>query len=101
MKQLINKVIQWADDKGILKNGTTQKQAFKTLEECGELILAIGQDNRYEIKDAIGDIFVTIIIQARMQNMDIEDCLQSAYDVISKRKGEMINGTFVKDEKHK
>jgi len=29
--------------------------------------------------------------------LDIEDCIESAYDVISKRKGKMINGTFVKD----
>ena len=98
MKNLINKVIEWAWQKGILENGTVEKQAYKTLEECGELILAIGQNNRPEIKDAIGDILVTLIIQAEMQNITIEECLQSAYDVISKRSGTMIEGTFCKDE---
>jgi hypothetical protein len=29
--------------------------------------------------------------------MSIEECVESAYDVISKRTGKMKNGTFVKD----
>jgi NTP pyrophosphatase (non-canonical NTP hydrolase) len=62
-----------------------------------ELISAIDEDNREEIKDAIGDIVVTLIIQAKMQGMTIEECLNAAYDVISKRTGKMINGQFVKD----
>jgi hypothetical protein len=34
-----------------------------------------------------------------MQGMDLEECLQGAYDVISKRTGKMINGQFIKDNK--
>jgi hypothetical protein len=34
-----------------------------------------------------------------MQGLTIEECLQSAYDVISKRTGKMINGQFIKDNK--
>ena len=97
MEELRKLVVEWAEEKGILENGTVEKQALKTLEECGELVLAVGQKNIYEIKDAIGDILVTLIIQAEMQNVSLEDCLQQAYDVISKRKGKMINGTFVKN----
>lgn len=97
MNNLIQLVIIWAHQKGILDNGTPGKQSLKTLEECGELVLAVGQDNKHEIKDAIGDIMVTLIIQAEMQGVTIEECLQQAYDVISKRKGKMINGMFVKD----
>jgi len=48
--------------------------------------------------DAIGDITVTLIIQAEMQGLDFQDCLQAAYDVISKRTGKMIDGQFVKDK---
>jgi hypothetical protein len=40
---------------------------------------------------------VTLIIQAKMQALSIEQCLESAYNVISKRTGRMINGQFVKD----
>jgi NTP pyrophosphatase (non-canonical NTP hydrolase) len=88
---------QWAEDKGILANATPIKQAMKTQEELTELCNAILNDDKEEIKDAIGDIMVTLIIQAKMQGMTIEECLNAAYDVISKRTGQMINGQFVKD----
>ena len=45
----------------------------------------------------MGDIMVTLIIQAKMQNVSLEYCLKSAYNVISKRTGKMVNGQFVKD----
>ena len=36
---------------------------------------------------------------AHLEGYDIERCIDSAYEVISKRTGKMINGTFVKDER--
>jgi NTP pyrophosphatase (non-canonical NTP hydrolase) len=99
MKQLIKEVEEWAEAKGILAHATTLRQAEKTLEETNELICAILNEDSHEIKDAIGDIIVTIIIQAKMQGLTIEECLQSAYDVISKRTGKMMNGQFIKDNK--
>jgi|SRR5690554_4208533 len=96
-RTLITAVEQWAEEKGILANATPMAQAHKTLEEALELAEAIRKDDRAEIYDALGDIFVTIIIGARMQNMDLEGCLKSAYDIISKRTGRMEGGQFVKD----
>jgi NTP pyrophosphatase (non-canonical NTP hydrolase) len=90
-------VIEWAEEKGILENGTPIKQCFKTLEEVGELINAVSTNNHLEIKDALGDVLVTIIIQAKMQNIDLIECLNMAYNTISKRNGKMVNGTFIKD----
>lgn len=95
--QLENLVIEWAQNKGILEKATTAAQANKTMEECQELIDAIQDDNRDEIADALGDILVTIIIQAKMQNMSLLECLEGAYNVITKRTGKMVNGQFVKD----
>ena len=92
------KVISWALDKGILDKATPTTQSLKTLEECHELIDAIDKENKYEIIDALGDIMVTIIIQAKMQGVNLLECLDSAYKVISKRTGKMIDGTFVKDK---
>jgi len=87
----------WAEEKGILAKATPIKQAMKTQEELTELCNAILDDNKEEIKDAIGDIVVTLIIQAKMQGLTIEECLNAAYDTISKRTGQMVNGQFVKD----
>ncbi len=98
MKDLIFRVEKWALDKGILDVATPMAQAIKTVEESTELVQAISLDDRDEIIDALGDIMVTIIIQAKMQGLDLEDCLNSAYGVISQRTGKMINGQFVKDQ---
>jgi NTP pyrophosphatase (non-canonical NTP hydrolase) len=88
---------EWAREKGIFEKGNPIAQAGKTLEEATELMIAVAFDDKEEIRDAIGDIMVTLIIQAKMQRMSIEECLTAAYEVISKRKGTMVNGQFVKD----
>jgi NTP pyrophosphatase (non-canonical NTP hydrolase) len=95
--QLEALVIEWAENKGILQKATPARQADKTLEEVEELRAAIADDNREEIADALGDILVTIIIQAKMQNMSLVECLEGAYNIIAKRTGKMVNGQFVKD----
>lgn len=95
--QLESLVIEWAENKGILQKATPARQADKTLEEVEELRAAIADNNTEEISDALGDILVTIIIQARMQNMSLTECLEGAYNIIAKRTGKMVNGQFVKD----
>ena len=112
-QELESKVIEWAGDKGILTKATPKAQADKTKEEVEELMEAVGfqsigieeftnskgkvVNTDEEIKDALGDILVTIIIGAELQGLSLMDCLESAYNVISKRTGKMINGQFVKD----
>ena len=90
-------VIAWATQKGIFENGTYKAQAEKTKEEVEELITAIKNNDRVEVVDALGDILVTIIIQAEMQGVSLTECLESAYNVISKRTGVMKDGQFHKD----
>ena len=91
-------VEEWAHEKGIMSKASPMAQSLKTMEECTELCTAINNKDRDEIIDAMGDIMVTLIIQAKMQNVSLESCLESAYNVISKRTGRMINGTFIKDK---
>lgn len=149
LEELRIKIIQWADEKGILKNATTEKQFLKFIEETGELAKAILNNDSEEFIDAVGDVFVTIVIHAELSGYKIKinyintpdqflaqkimsmidcvrplsynyaishlidirrefkeltkgktfsDCVQIAYDVISKRTGSMVNGTFVKDK---
>lgn len=97
-RELEQLVIKWADDRGIFEKGHPLAQCYKTLEEVEELRDSINNNNKAEIKDALGDILVTIIIQAEMQGLELEDCLLTAYNVISKRKGKIINGQFVRDK---
>jgi hypothetical protein len=56
------------------------------------------KEDTNEIVDGIGDAVVVLTNLAELIGVPIEECIQSAYDVISKRKGKMVNGTFVKDQ---
>ena len=87
----------WATDKGIYDKGSSGVQYLKLIEETGELAQALLKKDKAEIKDAIGDMVVVLTSIAKFEDMFIEDCIKSAYDVIAKRTGKMVNGTFVKD----
>ena len=88
---------QWADARGIYKNGDTKTQYVKLLEESGELARAILKNDKPEFIDAIGDMVVVLTNLAALEGLKIEDCVTSAYSVIASRKGKMVNGTFVKE----
>ena len=87
----------WANDKGIYTKGDSKTQYLKLQEESGELAEALLKNDRPEIIDAIGDMVVVLTNLAALENLRIEDCVNSAYDVIKNRKGKMLNGTFVKE----
>lgn len=97
IEELEFKVIDWALERGIFEDPNPMSQALKTLEECNEMLVAIHKDDDLEIKDAIGDQIVTLILQAKMQGLSLKECLGYSYCEIKDRKGKMINGTFVKE----
>ena len=88
---------EWADDRGIYENGDTKTQALKLVEEVGEIARAVLKDDLEEVVDGIGDAVVVLTNLAELHGVSIESCIASAYEVISKRTGKMVNGTFVKD----
>jgi NTP pyrophosphatase (non-canonical NTP hydrolase) len=88
---------QWADERGIYRNGDTKTQFVKLQEESGELARAILKDDKVEFVDAIGDMVVVLTNLAALEGLKIEDCVTSAYSVIKLRQGSMVNGTFVKE----
>ncbi len=87
----------WASERGIYEKGDPKTQFLKLQEEVGELAKAILKNDDVEIVDAIGDCVVVLTNLSELTGYRIEDCINSAYEVIAKRKGSMINGTFVKD----
>jgi len=86
----------WAKDRGIYDKGNSHTQYVKLMEEAGELAEALLKNDKYEIKDAIGDMVVVLTNLAALEGMQIENCIDSAYNEIANRKGKMENGTFVK-----
>ena len=95
---IFDNIRQWAKDKGILDKGDSKTQYIKLQEEAGELAQALLKNDRPEIIDAIGDMIVVLTNLAALEGLHIEDCVASAYEVISKRTGKMENGTFIKNK---
>jgi hypothetical protein len=98
-------IINW----GIARNligptgqATKDGQNKKTREEVEELQTAInsekiGTRSIDGARDAIGDIIVTLVMQAQMWGLTITECLDAAWDEIKDRKGRMVDGIFVKE----
>lgn len=93
-----NNVLQWAEDRNLIKGATRQAQMLKLTEEMGELAAGIAKGNEALVKDSIGDCMVVLTILSAQSGLDIDDCFESAYQEIKGRKGKMVNGVFVKEE---
>ncbi len=93
------KIRDWAGERGLYTKGDKKTQFCKLMEEAGELGRAVLKEDKEEFVDAIGDMVVVLTNMAHLGGTTIEECIDTAYKVISKRTGKMVNGTFVKDEK--
>ncbi len=140
LEELQPLIIKWANDKDLIHKENAPKQRLKLIEECGELASAILKDDIDSQKDAIGDIFVVLIIlseqlgcydydfeddgdpdsidmlikgivsdfyvegkfsylvnTSRELRLDLTECANIAWNQIKDRKGNTVNGTFIKD----
>ena len=92
------KVIQWGEARGIVQNCTPAAQAVKTQEELDELIDAIRNGDKEAMKDAYGDILVTLVMGCACADLDLVECFKGAYEEIKDRKGFLNkDGIFVKE----
>ena len=106
-------VIEWSSARKIIPNSTPVAQARKTLEEAGELLEAAALfwaacepydcdraiRHLKELKDAVGDVMVTLVNVCELAGVDPVECFESAYQTIKPRKGTLLpNGIFQKEE---
>lgn len=96
LNELHERIRDWATERGIDKADPT-KQMLKLYEEVGELSAGLAKNQPERIIDGIGDAFVVLTILAQQLGTDLPTCAQTAYDEIKERKGQTINGVFVKD----
>jgi NTP pyrophosphatase (non-canonical NTP hydrolase) len=90
-------IVRWAEARKIVPNSTPETQLLKAVSEIGELADATIKGNREDIVDAVGDTMVCLIIYCALQNLNLVDCMEVAYDAIKNRKGTLReNGVFVK-----
>ena len=95
MVDLINKVVEWHEDRNLIDGATDKDQVLKLIQEVGELSDSVCKQQ--DVRDDIGDCLVILINIAARNETTIEDCLELAYNDIKDRKGKMIDGIFVKD----
>lgn len=96
MNSLTSLIETWAMEKG-LDETQPEKQMLKLSEEVGELAAGLARGETDQVIDAIGDVYVVLTILSMQLDLDIRDCVQSAYNEIADRKGKMVNGVFVKE----
>lgn len=94
---LEQEVLIWAKNKGILSANDPEAQLRKFNEEAEEFTEACEDEDFDSIQKEGGDVLVTMIINLHMRGSSVEASLQQAYDKISKRKGVMRDGAFVKE----
>lgn len=100
MNKLIENILRWGTEKGICGadgKGTVSAQIDKLREEYLEVVDAHLAKDQDALIDGIGDCFVVLTLLAKIAGTSIEHCAESAYQVIAKRTGKMVNGMFVKD----
>ena len=86
---------QWHSDRNLIDGSDDKSQFCKLSQECGELSdnICKGKD----IRDDIGDIIVVLINIAKRNGLTLNECMQTAYDDIKDRTGQMVDGVFVKE----
>lgn len=96
INDLTVRISNWFDEKGL---HDPVMQFAKLNEEVGEMAheLTRGRKDSEEMKDSLGDVFVTLVGMAHHLDLDLSECINMAYQEIRYRKGKVIEGSFVKE----
>lgn len=97
MTEKRKKVIDWANERNLIHEENAKTQFIKLIEEVGEMGKSLLKNNKEQLKDDFGDVQIVLIILAEQLGIDLDECLELAYNEIKDRKGKMIGGSFVKE----
>lgn len=93
-----NNIIIWSQQRKIIPNSTPEVQLLKAMSEMGELADATIKKDKEAIVDAVGDVMVCLVNYCALQDLNLVDCMEVAYDQIKNRRGTLLpNGVFQKD----
>lgn len=127
LESLTGAIHQWGRERGIHQNGNLASQAEKLIEEAQETLAAAprlvaaekaldhlddpntepGNEvlDEYsaackEFADGIGDTYVVLVQLCAIAGIELEECVEAAYEEIRDRKGYLNeDGVFVKESK--
>ena len=99
MNKLTSNIESWHAARLITVNGNSVTQFGKLIEEASELLLAIQRKDSKEIKDALGDMYVVMVAIAKLEDTNIGECIELAFNEIKDRTGHLDkSGNFIKDK---
>ena len=91
-------IIRWAEARKIIPNSSPETQLLKAISELGELADATIKKDKAGIVDGVGDVMVCLVNYCALQDINLVNCMEVAYDQIKNRKGSLLpNGVFKKD----
>ena len=106
----LKNIVQWGHDKGIQEHETLSKMMLKFREEVIEFEIEMMmfqtmkpynegyKDTRIRVLNELGDVQACQIKIAEKLKSSIPEVMQMTWDKIKDRKGEIVNGIFVKEE---
>lgn len=97
MIALTNSIKRWVKIRGIDRSHP-QAQFVKVVEEVGEIAEGLAKKDKRLITDGVGDVYVTLVALCATLGLEIDECVYQAYKEIENRKGEMVDGVFIKEE---
>lgn len=125
LESLTGAIYHWGRERGIHDNGNLVSQSEKLLEEAQETLKAASRyvaadkaladlddpncepGNKVldeysaaykEFADGIGDTFVVLVQLCAIAGIELEECIDNAYQEIKDRKGHLnADGVFVKE----
>lgn len=86
---------RWHYDRNLIEGATDKDQVCKLIQELGELSDNVCKGN--DIRDDIGDCIVILANIAERNGISITECVVQAYNDIKDRKGQMVDGIFIKE----
>ena len=91
---IIDEVVDWGAERGLTNPEAFKSQLIKLNEEVGELnAKSLRQE---DLTTAIGNIQVVLILLCEQLGINYHNSLQETFDEIYNRKGETIDGVFIK-----
>jgi NTP pyrophosphatase (non-canonical NTP hydrolase) len=92
------RIIQWSEARKIIPNSNPESQLLKAVSEMGELADATIKKDKEAVIDAVGDVMVCLINYCVLQDINLVQCMEVAYDQIKNRGGTLLpNGVFQRD----
>ena len=96
-QSLEERIVQWANYRGLYESATWETQLSKLHEEIGEWQDEVLSGDKAAEMLELGDMYVVLVNIARIRGFSLEHCGWAAYGKIKDRTGHMENGNFVKD----